>query len=113
MFLLASVPSALLGGISVLLLGVFCYVSDISEPEKRAWYLGCLEACLSAGLVIGIYIGPLIFQKYGYTLLFIIATLLSVISLLHILLFVPETIRNESNVSIIYLFLCLIKFSNQ
>ncbi|XP_057320085.1 proton-coupled folate transporter-like [Microplitis mediator] len=97
MFLLASVPAALLGGISVLLLGVFCYVSDISEPEKRAWYLGCLEACLSAGLVIGIYIGPLIFQKYGYALLFIIATLISVLSLLHVLFFVPETIKNESN----------------
>ncbi|XP_057320094.1 tetracycline resistance protein, class D-like isoform X2 [Microplitis mediator] len=95
MFLSASIPSALLG--SGLLLATYCYISDTTEDDKRAWSLACLETCRTIGLVVGTLVGPLIFQKSSYSLLFIISASLYLTSLLYVLFLVPETIRNESN----------------
>lgn len=37
-FIVASyIPVALLGGVTVLLTGVFCYISDLVPPNQRGW----------------------------------------------------------------------------
>ncbi|XP_014296110.1 proton-coupled folate transporter [Microplitis demolitor] len=94
LYLLAYIPTALFG--SGLLLATICYISDSTEPDKRAWRLACLQTCVKTGLVIGTFIGPLIFQKLGYTFLFIIAALLCLISLLYAVFMVPESVQNDS-----------------
>lgn len=99
LYLLAYIPTALFG--SGLLLATICYISDSTEPDKRAWRLACLQTCVKTGLVIGTFIGPLIFQKLGYTFLFIIAALLCLISLLYAVFMVPESVQNDSEVSFI------------
>ncbi|KAH0550160.1 hypothetical protein KQX54_017811 [Cotesia glomerata] len=94
LLLLAYVPTALLG--SGLLLATICYISDTTEPDKRAWHLACLQTCVKIGLVIGTFTGPLIFQKLNYTKLFMIATLLCLLSLLYVIFMLPETVKNKS-----------------
>ncbi|XP_008554902.2 tetracycline resistance protein, class D [Microplitis demolitor] len=93
MTLIAFLPSALLG--NSCLLATICYISDTTVPEKRSWRLACLQTSLRVGLLIGTFIGPLIFQELGYTFLFIIAASLSLLSLLYVLFMVPESIQNE------------------
>lgn len=97
LYLLPYVPTALLG--SGLLLATNCYVSDTTHPEKRAWRLACLQTCVHVGLVIGTLIGPFIYKQLGYTYLFIIAAFSSLSSLLYVVFVVPESVKNESNVS--------------
>ncbi|KAF7987500.1 hypothetical protein HCN44_003262 [Aphidius gifuensis] len=91
-FLIAFIPSSLLGGVCVLMLATFCYLTDITNNDTRAWRLAWFEACLSIGLVVGIFIGPMIFKIYGYTKLFIVSSTCSGCSLLFIIFFVPETV---------------------
>lgn len=99
MTLIAFLPSALLG--NSCLLATICYISDTTVPEKRSWRLACLQTSLRVGLLIGTFIGPLIFQELGYTFLFIIAASLSLLSLLYVLFMVPESIQNEPTVSLV------------
>lgn len=91
-FLIAFIPLSLLGGVCVLLVATYCYISDITNTDTRAWRLAWFDACLSIGIVFGIFIGPMIFQIYGYTKLFIVSGTCSGCALLFIIFFVPETV---------------------
>ncbi|XP_026829636.1 uncharacterized protein LOC105278156 isoform X2 [Ooceraea biroi] len=51
--LLAYIPTTLLGGIGVVMLASFCYITDITNENKRAWHLAWLDASTNAGLLIG------------------------------------------------------------
>ncbi|XP_057320087.1 proton-coupled folate transporter-like isoform X2 [Microplitis mediator] len=95
LYLLAYVPTALLG--SVLLLATTCYVSDTTHPEKRAWHLACIQACVQGGQLIGTFTGAFIFKQIGYTYLFTIAALISISSVVYVVFVVPESIKNNSN----------------
>lgn len=110
LLLLAYLPTALLG--SGLLLATICYISDTTEPDKRAWHLACLQTCVKIGLVIGTFTGPLIFQKLNYTKLFMIATLLCLLSLLYVIFMLPETVKNKSEVSFYYIIIIIVTIYN-
>ncbi|EZA62407.1 hypothetical protein DMN91_010681 [Ooceraea biroi] len=96
-FLLAYIPTALLGGIGVLMLASFCYITDITNENERAWHLAWLDASTNAGLLIGLFSAPAIFDAYGYTTVFGVATVLSAVAILYIVIFVPETIHSNSS----------------
>ncbi|XP_063978555.1 probable peptidoglycan muropeptide transporter SLC46 [Diachasmimorpha longicaudata] len=95
-YLIASIPRALLGGFCLLMLSTFCYISDITNSENRAWRLACFENALTGGLVVGTFAGPLVFQKFGYTALFITAASISGLALLDIIFMIPESVKNPS-----------------
>ncbi|KAH0550159.1 hypothetical protein KQX54_017810 [Cotesia glomerata] len=95
MFLLSSIPSAFLD--CGLVLATNCYVSDITEPDKRATRLTYLQLSAKIGLVIGLLIGPMIFEKIGYMFLFIIATILTSLALFYTIVLVPESHRHYCN----------------
>lgn len=97
MFLLSSVPTAFLD--CGLVLATICYVSDITEPDKRATRLTYLQLSTKIGLVIGVLIGPMIFKKFGYMFLFIIAAISSSLALFYVIVLVPESVKNKSDVS--------------
>ncbi|XP_015123575.1 proton-coupled folate transporter [Diachasma alloeum] len=93
-YLIASIPRALLGGLCLMMLSTFCYISDITNSENRAWRLACFENFLVGGLVVGTLVGPLVFEKYGYTTLFITAASISGVALLDIVLLIPESVKS-------------------
>ncbi|KAG5329918.1 PCFT protein, partial [Acromyrmex heyeri] len=96
-FLIAYIPVALFGGLSLLLLASTCYITDIIDDEDRAWHFAFLQALISLGLLIGLLSGPAIFDACGYTAVFSIATVLCILATLYILLFVPETVQSQTS----------------
>lgn len=99
-FLIAYIPTALLGGVSVLILGSMCYVTDITDDNERAWHLAFLNALIAVGILIGLLSGPVIFETYGYSTVLGVATVLSTLATLYILFFVPETVQSQTSVGI-------------
>lgn len=99
--LIAYIPYACCGGFCIILLGTVCYLSDISNEQERGWQLAWMEALISVGILIGILAGPIIFKIYGYTLVFVIATICCILAGLHICFFVPETIHTTDSVCIL------------
>lgn len=95
--LIAYIPTALLGGINVLILASMCYITDITNDNDRAWHLAWLDALISVGLLIGLLSGPMIFDVYGYNAVFSVATVLCSLATLYILFFVPETIQSQTS----------------
>ena len=61
-----------------------------------------MEALISVGILAGILAGPIIFQAYGYTVVFIIATVCCIVAGLYIYVFVPETTYSTDSVCIYY-----------
>ncbi|XP_012057927.1 PREDICTED: proton-coupled folate transporter-like [Atta cephalotes] len=96
-FLIAYIPVALFGGLSVLLLASTCYITDIIDDKERAWHFAFLQALISLGLLIGLLSGSAIFGACGYTAVFSVATVLCILATLYILLFVPETVQNQTS----------------
>lgn len=82
------------------MLASLCYVTDITNDSERAWHLAWVDALLNLGLLIGLFSGPLIFEEYGYTIVFSISTVLCIVATLYILLVVPEIIQKSSSVSV-------------
>lgn len=98
--LIAYVPTALLGGLCILILASLCYITDITDNNERAWHLAWLDALIAFGLLIGLFSGPALFQAYGYTVVFSIATVLCIVATLYILIYVPETMQSQNSVSV-------------
>lgn len=99
-FLIASIPTALLGGITVLILASMCYITDITDDNERAWHLAWLQALISLGLLIGLLSGPAILKACGYIAVFSVATVLCILATLYIFFFVPETIQSQTSVGV-------------
>ncbi|KAK2580079.1 hypothetical protein KPH14_012362 [Odynerus spinipes] len=97
-FLIAYVPSACLGGFCIIILASFCYISDISVENDRAWHLAYLQISISFGFMLGIFTGPLVYKQYGYVSVFSLAAMCVVVAGLYVLLFVPETVQSTSRV---------------
>lgn len=109
-FLIAYIPMGLLGGISTLMLASFCYIIDITDNNERAWHLAWLDALISLGVLLGLFSGPTIYETYGYTAVFSVATVLCTIATLYIF-FIPETVQSHTSVSVSkYLLNCRCKY---
>ncbi|KAK9297172.1 hypothetical protein QLX08_009040 [Tetragonisca angustula] len=102
--LIAYIPYACCGGFCIILLSTICYLTDISNEQERGWQLAWMEALISVGILAGILAGPIIFQAYGYTVVFIIATVCCIVAGLYIYVFVPETTYSTDSVTIKSLF---------
>ncbi|XP_036148667.1 proton-coupled folate transporter [Monomorium pharaonis] len=96
-FLIAYVPIVFFGGVNVLMLATMCYITDMTDDNERAWYFACLDAVISLGVLIGLLVGPVIFEACGYTGVFSVATAFCILATLYTLFFTPETVHNESS----------------
>ncbi|XP_017756151.1 PREDICTED: proton-coupled folate transporter-like [Eufriesea mexicana] len=102
--LIAYIPYACCGGFCIILLGTICYISDISDDQERGWQLAWMEVLISVGILIGILAGPVIFQSYGYTIVFAIATICCILAGLLICFLVPATTYNTNSMTVKSLF---------
>jgi MFS family permease len=66
-------------------------VTDLTESENRAKYLGILTGSANVGIVIGPALGGILFEIGGFALPFILSGVLAFISLAFAFFMVPET----------------------
>jgi DHA1 family tetracycline resistance protein-like MFS transporter len=71
------------------------YVADRVEPEQRARAYGYVGAAFSAGFVLGPAAGGLLLAKYGYTMPFLLAAALQVVTLIVTIFFLPESVAEK------------------
>jgi DHA1 family tetracycline resistance protein-like MFS transporter len=67
------------------------YVSDLVEPDKRARAFGYVGAAFSAGLIFGPASGGYLVQHFGFTMPFLLAAGLQVVTLVLTILVLPES----------------------
>ncbi|XP_072940659.1 proton-coupled folate transporter-like [Epargyreus clarus] len=65
MFLEAFFP-AITGGWVMVYLGVFSYISDITDEESRTFRVGLVNLCLTAGIPIGTALSGILLKLLGY-----------------------------------------------
>jgi predicted MFS family arabinose efflux permease len=89
--------SRLLSGITGATIGVAqSYISEITSNEERSKILSHLSASFSLGFIFGPILSGLL-VPYGYALPGIVASLLSVINFIMVILYLPETNKNTKD----------------
>ena len=93
--LLGSV-AGLTGGYICLNIGLYGYISDVTDSENRTTRLSILNGVFSAGYVIGITLGGKLFKYYqSYYLNFGLSILCGILGILYAVFFVNESIQKE------------------
>jgi DHA1 family tetracycline resistance protein-like MFS transporter len=77
-------------------------IADITPRHNRAKNFGLVGAALGLGLILGPYVGGKfadvrIFQGFDTSTPFLIATVLSIVNVISVMLFVPETNKHINN----------------
>ncbi len=83
-------------------------VTDLFAPRHRARQFGVIAAAFGIGMVLGPYLGgklidPTIHPLFSIQTPFVFATVLSLLSAVSIMLFLPETLKKEEEGSIHWL----------
>ena len=88
--------AGLTGGYICLNIGLYGYVSDVTDSENRTTRLSILNGVFSAGYVIGITLGGKLFKYYqNYYLNFGLSILCGVLGILYAVFIVNESIQKE------------------
>jgi DHA1 family tetracycline resistance protein-like MFS transporter len=69
------------------------YVSDVVEPEKRSRAFAYVGASFSAGLIFGPASGGWLVEHYGFTMAFLLAASLQVVTLVLTIFVLPESLK--------------------
>ncbi|KAG6464716.1 proton-coupled folate transporter [Manduca sexta] len=93
--LIESLPTALSGGFSILLLGVFSYIADVTTAEARTFRMGILSIILPLCSIFGQSISGTLLNAVGYYGVFTIALALNSLSLIYTYIKIYD-IRNEA-----------------
>ncbi len=88
MIFLSRIVDGLFGGDTAL---ARAYITDISEPQKRAKSLGLIGAAFGLGFIIGPVLGGLLSQ-FGLNVPALVAAGLSILNLVGILIWLPESL---------------------
>ncbi|MCL5072228.1 MAG: MFS transporter [Actinobacteria bacterium] len=77
-------------------------IADITKPEDRAKNFGLIGAAFGLGFIIGPYLGgklsdPKVFSFFNATTPFWFAAILSILNVLSVIFFFPETLTNLSH----------------
>ena len=92
--------AGLTGGYVCLNIGLYGYVSDVTNTDNRTMRLSILNGIFSAGYVIGTTLGGKLYKAYNnYYLNFGISIGFGLLGILYTLVFVPESIQTQNNES--------------
>jgi len=85
--------SGFFGGFATTLLGVFSYISDISDKSQRTMRVAILESMIFLGGTVGDLVGGVLveYQDRGFMVAFGLCLGLSVIVILYVSLILPES----------------------
>jgi multidrug resistance protein len=76
------------------------YVSDLVEPEKRARAFAYIGAAFSAGLIFGPAAGGWLAHRYGFSMPFLLAAALQVLTLVITILVLPESRQTDEHTEV-------------
>ncbi|KAG6464547.1 hypothetical protein O3G_MSEX014586 [Manduca sexta] len=93
--LIESLPTALSGGFSILLLGVFSYIADVTTAEARTFRMGMLAIIVPLCSIFGQSINGILLNAVGYYGVFTIILALHSFALIYIYIRIYD-IRNEA-----------------
>ena len=97
-FLLVGVCiSALFGGFATTLLGVFSYISDITDKSQRTLRVAVLESMIFLGGTVGNLIGGVLVDHGGFGAAFGLCLALNVLIILYITFILPESFYPQEN----------------
>jgi len=95
-FLLFTSVSALFGGFTCFLIGIFSYISDITNVRERTSRLAIIDFFLFIGFPTGTFLSGLIFKHLGYYGIFGSVAVCQLVCMLYILMFVKESIEVDT-----------------
>lgn len=108
MFLEALFP-AFTGGWVMVYLGVFSYISDITDEECRTFRVGLVNLCMTAGIPIGTALSGILLKLWGYYGIFTLSGTIYIITLTYAYLCLesntkPSKDSDEEVSSLLYIF---------
>ena len=89
--------SGFFGGFATTLLGVFSYISDITDKSQRTLRVAILESMIFLGGTVGNLIGGVLVEHQGFMAAFGLCLGLNVIVILYVSLILPESYFPEEN----------------
>ena len=89
--------SGFFGGFATTLLGVFSYISDISDKSQRTVRVAILESMIFLGGTVGNLIGGVLVEHQGFMAAFGLCLGLNVIVILYVSLILPESYFPEGD----------------
>lgn len=78
---------------------IFAYVADITEEHERSTAYGLVSATFAASLVTSPAIGAFLSQKYGDSLVVLLATIIAVVDIAFVFFLVPESLPEKMKLS--------------
>ncbi|XP_072942910.1 probable peptidoglycan muropeptide transporter SLC46 isoform X2 [Epargyreus clarus] len=91
-YIVTILPTALTGGFVVLFTGSYCYISDVSPPEKSTLRMAVVDFTVSAGMVVGSLIAKDLILSIGNVFLLLFGTALNVLAYSYASIFIPESL---------------------
>ncbi|XP_069471444.1 proton-coupled folate transporter [Ambystoma mexicanum] len=94
-FLIGRVLSGLSGDFNMILAGCFSYIADVSDRRSRTFRVAILEACLGISGMFASIIGGHWSRAQGYINPFWLVFAVNLLTVLYIILCVPESVREK------------------
>ncbi|XP_050327062.1 proton-coupled folate transporter-like [Bactrocera neohumeralis] len=94
-YLLASIPSTLVGGGSAMITIVFCYISDVTDMENKAKRMFFINMSMGLGVVIGNIGSSYLLRLTNTTIVCATSAALVFIALMYVLFFIGESLDVE------------------
>ncbi|XP_049309501.1 proton-coupled folate transporter [Bactrocera dorsalis] len=94
-YLLASIPSTLVGGGCAMITIVFCYISDVTDIENKARRMFFINMSMGLGVVIGNIGSSYLLRLTNTTIVCATSAALVFIALMYVLFFIGESLDVE------------------
>lgn len=95
-FLIASIPPSLASGLVGMFISLFCYISDTTKIENRAFRMALLEGGCMSGVFCGYMLTPRLLDiagEYGFVVVFTTSSFFMFLIFLYTLFVVPESVK--------------------
>ncbi|CAL4200472.1 unnamed protein product, partial [Meganyctiphanes norvegica] len=90
MLLLAAFLKSIGGGAWMMLMASYAYMADISTEENRTTRMTVMMFSKGFGMSAGTALGPILYDSYGYALVYLVAILLFTICIIWSYFVVPH-----------------------
>ncbi|CAD7077737.1 unnamed protein product [Hermetia illucens] len=83
------VPS-MLGGQTLMIMGIYSYLTEITEEKDRAFRFGIFAVCANIIQLVGTPFSGTLFLQLGYVKMYIIGACILLLGILYLIFFIPE-----------------------